>query len=70
MKSNINALLRNLGPVVVDHIMCRLENFLLIGDFNSEITEIEMKDFCDTYNLENVVIGPTCFKKNPKPELH
>ena len=23
-----------------------------------------MKDFCDIYNLENIVIGPTCFK-NP-----
>ena len=46
MKSNINAFLRNLSPVL-DHNMCRLENFLLIGDFNSELTEIEMKDFCD-----------------------
>ena len=63
MKSNINAFLRNLGPVL-DHNMCRLENYLLIGDFSSEITEIEMKDFCETYNLENLVIGPTCFK-NP-----
>ena len=63
MKSNINAFLRNLGPVL-DHNMRRLENFLLIGDFNSEITEIEMKDFCVTNNLENLVIGPTCFK-NP-----
>ena len=44
MKSNINAFFRNLGQVL-EHNMCRLENFLLIGDFNSEITEIEMKDF-------------------------
>ena len=62
MKTNINAFLRNLGPVL-DHNMYRLENFLLIGDFNSEITEIELKDFCVTYNLENLVIGPTWFKK-------
>ena len=38
MKSNINAFLRNLGPVL-DHNMCRFENFLLTGDFNSEITK-------------------------------
>ena len=44
--------------------MSRLENFLLLGDFNSEITEIDMKDFCDIYNWENIGIGPTCFK-NP-----
>ena len=63
VKSNINAFLRILGQVL-DANMSRLENFLLLGDFNSEITEIYMKDFCDIYNLENIGIGPTCFK-NP-----
>ena len=63
VKSNINAFLRKLGQVL-DANMSRLENFLLLGDFNSEITEIDMKDFCDIYNLENIGIGPTCFK-NP-----
>ena len=43
---NVNAFLRNLGPVL-DHNICRLENFLLIGDLNSEITEI-MKDICES----------------------
>ena len=46
VKSNINAFLRILGQVL-DANMSRLENFLLLGDFNSEITEIDMKDFCD-----------------------
>ena len=63
-KSNINDFLRNLGPVL-DHNMCRLENFLLLGDFNSEISEIEMKNCCETYNLENI-----CLTKSPPPELH
>ena len=63
VKSNINAFLRKLGQIL-DENMSRLENFLLLGDFNSEITEIDMKDFCDIYNLENIVICPTCFK-NP-----
>ena len=35
--------------------MCRLENFLLLGDSNSEITEIEMKDFCETLMLTNQI---------------
>ena len=44
--------------------MCRLENFILLGDFNSEITENAMKEFCDTYNLKNLITEATCFK-NP-----
>ena len=62
-KSNIHAFLRGLSPIL-DHYMCRLNNFLLIGDFNSETTETAMNDFCNTYNLKNVGTGPTCFN-NP-----
>ena len=63
-KSNIHAFLRGLGPIM-DHYMCRQDNFLLTGDFNSETTETAMKDFCNTYNLKNVGTGPTCFKNPP-----
>ena len=42
--------------------MCKLENFILIGDFNSEIHENAMKEFSETYNLKNLVTEPTCFK--------
>ena len=47
--------------------MCNLENFILLGDFNSEIKEDSLKDFCDTYNLRNLVSGPTCFKSVQNP---
>ena len=46
-KSNINAFLGNIGPTL-EHYMSNLENFILLGDFNSEINEIAMKNFCDT----------------------
>ena len=40
------------------------DNILLLGDFNSEFSELCLNDFCDTYNLKNLVKEPTCFK-NP-----
>ena len=41
------------------------ENFLIIGDFNCPVSEKAMKDFCEIYNLENLIKKPTCYK-NPK----
>ena len=43
------------------------ENFILIGDFNSETCEGSMKDFCCLYNLKNLVKNPTCFKNSEHP---
>ena len=37
------------------------------GDLNSEIKEPSMKDFCDTYNLKNLIKDPTCFKHPLNP---
>ena len=47
--------------------MGRLENFILLGDFNSEVSECAMKIFCNTYNLKNLVIESTCFKNPLNP---
>ena len=65
-KPNIGNFLRSIGPTL-DYYMCRLENFILLGDFNSEITENLMKEFCDTYNLKNLVTEATCFKNPLNP---
>ena len=44
------------------------ENFILLGDFNSEMTDMNLKDFCNLYLLKNLIKKPTCFKspENPK----
>ena len=39
-------------------------NILLLGDFNSEFSEPCVNDFCDVYNLKNVVKEPTCYKNS------
>ena len=65
-KSNIDTFLGYVGEVL-DYYMQYLDNFLLLGDFNAEINEKPMSAFCDTYNLKNIVTGPTCFKNPTNP---
>ena len=59
--------------------MHKLETVILLGDFNPEITENAMKEFCDTYSLKNLVAeagesefnSPNSDKSNQKlPKYH
>ena len=45
----------------------RYENFIILGDFNSEIDEDAMKDFCVIYNFKSLINHPTCFKNPENP---
>ena len=38
-----------------------------MGDYNAEITNASMQEFCESYFLENMVEKPTCFKNPAKP---
>ena len=40
---------------------------VVIGDLNSKLSERAMSDFCETYNLQNLVKDPTCYKNPSKP---
>ena len=60
-KDNISNFLNQLGPIL-DYYMPKYDNSLLLGDFNSEMSEDAMKEFCDTYCLSNMIKEPTCFK--------
>ena len=57
-------------PYFLSHISKALdtpgqyENILLFGDFNSTKC---MRDFCETYNLENLITEPTRFKNPDNP---
>ncbi len=51
----------------LDNFMQNYENFMLIGDFNSEITESSMIDFMNMHNLKNLISDPTCFKNPDRP---
>ena len=53
-KDRIRNHLNSIGNVLND-LCLKYENFILIGDFNSEIDEDAMSIFCTTYNLKNLV---------------
>ena len=65
-KDNISNFMIQLGPCL-DHYMSKYENFLLLGDFNSEMSESVMIDFCAIFNLINLIKEPTCFKNVENP---
>ena len=45
----------------------KYENFLIMGDFNSETKEKDMLEFCELYHLCNLIKEPTCFKNPINP---
>ena len=49
----------------IDMYLKDYENIILIGDFNTTIAETTTSDFCQMYNLQNLINEPTCYK-NPK----
>ena len=51
----------------LDNYIGNYDNILLLGDFNSEFSEPSLNDFCDIYNLKNLVKEPTCYKNPGNP---
>ena len=45
----------------------KYENTLLIGDFNVEPNEANIKVFCNQYKLKSLDKQPTCFKNVNEP---
>ena len=65
-KSTFTHFANTLGKTI-DLYMANYDNLLLLGDFNSEISEPSMVEFCETYNLNNLIKEPTCFKNPENP---
>ena len=40
-----------------------VNNVLLLADFNSEMTDPSLKDFCKLYSLKNLIKRPNLFQK-------
>ena len=53
-KNNISNFLEHISKQI-DHFLPKYENLMFLGDFNSEISEQAMYDFCETYSLENLI---------------
>ena len=48
-KGNIENFLKGIDGAVLDHHMTKYNNFKLLDDYNSEVSENAMKEFCDTF---------------------
>ena len=51
----------------IDKFVSYYDNIIIFGDFNSEISEDKMREFCELYNLRNLVKDPTCYKNPQNP---
>ena len=51
----------------LDTFSYKYDNFILIGDLNSEPCEKPLKDFCHVYNCQNIIKDKTCFKNPYNP---
>ena len=65
-KESISYFLNHVSKVLDKH-MVNYENMILLGDFNASIAEDTMNDFCQMYNLHNLINEPTCYKNANNP---
>ena len=65
-KSLISNHLKEIGKNL-DNYSSKYDNFILLGDLNSEPTESAVKDFCEIYSCKNLIKDNTCFKNPLKP---
>ena len=48
-----------------DFYSSKYEHFIVLGDFNAEMTNTHMEEFCSVYKFKSLMKDPTCFK-NPE----
>ena len=51
----------------IEKLMIKYDNIVLLGDFNSELFESDMLEFCNVYGLKNLIKEPTCYKNALNP---
>ena len=65
-KENISYFLSHVSKGL-DKYLGNNDNILLLGDFNSTMSERSMKNFCELYDLQNLIKDPTCYKNASNP---
>ena len=47
-----------------DLILPECQNIVILGDYNCDfMVDTPLKDICETFDLQNLIFDPTCFKK-------
>ena len=49
-----------------DFYSSKYENFIVLGDFNAEMTNTHMEEFCSVYNFKSLIKDRTCFRNAGK----
>ena len=65
-KENISYFLSHVSKGL-DKYLGNYDNILLLGDFNSTMSERSMKNFCELYYPQNLIKDPTCYKNASNP---
>ena len=52
---------------VIDMYLKDYVNIIVIGDFNSIFAETTTSEFCQMYNLHNLINEPTCYRNLNNP---
>ena len=50
----------------MDNYSSKYDNFIILGDLNSEPTESAVRDFCQIYGCKNLIKDNACFKNLEK----
>ena len=56
----------NLG-MYIDKFSHQYENILIMGDFNSDPCNKILQEFCNLYDMKNLVTEPACYKNYNQP---
>ena len=51
----------------IEKFTCDYDNLIIMGDFNSEPSDNELQEFCNSFTLKNLVKEPTCYKNVNNP---
>ena len=51
----------------IDKYISKYENILILGDLKAETTNDAKAEFCQMYNLKNIIKEPTCYKNPNNP---
>ena len=51
----------------MDNYSSKYDNFILLGDLDSEPTESTVRDFCEIFGCKNLIKDNTCLKNPLKP---
>ena len=63
--SQYSELILNNLTMIIDYFAFTYDNFLIMGDFNTEPSDPFLISFCDSNNLINLIKNNTCFKGIP-----